>query len=91
MKTSGLLGEQFNDGEDLGRNNFVQRAWLPSPDPALEYRKSGAPQATVPEGMSLPIGGETSSFDPSEFHGRTAVVTGNLVLQKKGPSVFVVM
>lgn len=89
MKTSGLLGEQFNDGEDLGRNNFVQRAWLTSPDPALDYRKHGAPQATVPEGMSLPIGGETSSFDPAEFHGRSAMITGNLVMQKKGPSVYV--
>lgn len=89
MKTSGLLGEQFYDGQDLGRNNFVQRAWLPTPDPSLEFRRSGVPHADYPEGMSLPIGGETSNFNPDDFHGRTAGVTGDLVLKKKGPSVFV--
>jgi hypothetical protein len=87
VKTSGLLGEQFNDGDDLGRNNFVQRAWLTAPDPALDYRKFGVPQSAAPEGMSLVIG-EAGGFDPTAFHGRTAEITGNLIMNKKGPSVF---
>lgn len=89
MRTSGLLGEQFNDTAELGRNNFVQRAWLTAPDPALEYRKHGVPNADFPEGMSLPIGENFIPYKPDSFHGRSAGITGNLVIKKKGPSVFV--
>lgn len=86
--TSGLLGEQFNDGDNIGRNNFVQRAWLTTPDPALLYRKYGTPKAEVPEGMSLSLRGEVDEFDPNARHGRTAGITGNVALTRRGPSVY---
>jgi hypothetical protein len=88
MKTSGLLGERFNDSAELSRNNFVQRAWLYTPDPALEYKKNGLPPA-APEinDRSLHLGPERT-YDPEAFHGRTGEITGNYQLVKRGPSVY---
>ena len=87
VKTSGLLGERFNDGEELSRNNFVQRAWLYAPDPALDYKKYGLPPMPEPENQSLSLGPERI-YDPTSFHGRTAEITGNIALVPRGPSVY---
>ncbi len=60
VKASGLSGEQFNDGTDPRRNNFVQRSWLYHDDPSLKLRRDGVPQATDVNYLSLNVGGSNA-------------------------------
>ena len=80
LKTSGLLGEQLNDSDEPSKNSFVQRSWLPAAeDPALVYRKQGAPSSAV--------GGEVSGGSGALSFGRKSLVLFNPVA-KVGVQIF---
>lgn len=84
LKTSGLLGEQLNDGEEPSKNSFVQRSWLPTAeDPALVYRKQGA-SPTSPE-VGGTVSGRGGAYKSS--FGRKSLVLFNPVA-KVGVQIF---
>lgn len=66
VSTSGLslLGEKLNVSTDIKRNSFVQRSWLYAEDPALNYKVSGIPEASVPTYMSLDLGHDDGKKTP---------------------------
>jgi hypothetical protein len=78
IKASGLLGERYTDAPEPTNNSFMQRSWLPYDDPALVYKRDGAPVAFMPNDVSPPIGEGPSETD--RFHGnfrRSAKITGS--------------
>lgn len=58
--TSGLLGERLNMNPEPRINSLVQRSWMYTSDPALDYKINGVPRARMPNDVSLAIG-----YDPN--------------------------
>ena len=71
VDAAGLIGERLNTQDEPTRNSFVQRSWLPCDDPALLYKLNGAPEAFMPNDVSLAIGGSENAVATGWVHGRT--------------------
>ena len=82
INARGLLGERLLVSDEPSRNTFVQRTWLPHDDPALEIKCNGAPEAFMPNDVSLSLG-NNSAVAPGWVHQREAIFTG-LPLSKVG-------
>jgi hypothetical protein len=92
MQTSGLLGERYYAGDNLAKNNFVQRSWLYTPDPSLTYKKYGVPAADKSQftgSLQLESNGDDArEYDADARFARTSEITNTHALTKRGPSVF---
>jgi hypothetical protein len=75
INASGLLGERLLVSDEPSRNTFVQRTWLPHDDPALLIKCNGAPEAFMPNDVSLDLG-HNSFVKPGWVHQREATFTG---------------
>ncbi len=82
INASGLLGERLLVSDEPSRNSFVQRSWLPHDDPSLQYKVNGAPEAFMPNDVSLTLGG-TNVTKQGWVHQREAIFTGT-ALSKVG-------
>ncbi len=80
VSTSGLLGERLMMSNDPRKDSFAQRSWLYNRDPSLDYKVNGVPVASMPNDVSLAIGGENSTDKFAGWtYGRKAILTGDVM------------